>query len=97
MRLLQSHPRKPNTSSDSSSKVAIDPFNTGIWAPWSTWARRERRPVHHHVGASLCVLRRAAWDRTTPDGGLQLKHAGRLSWLLWHSAYFTMTLSTRNK
>jgi hypothetical protein len=25
------------------------------------------------------------------------KESGRLAWLLWRSAYFTMTLSVRNK
>ncbi|KZV99002.1 NDE1, mitochondrial external NADH dehydrogenase [Exidia glandulosa HHB12029] len=39
---------------------------------------------------------RAIYDRTSAKG-LYRKETGTFAWLLWRSAYFTMTLSTRNK
>lgn len=44
--------------------------------------------------------RKAIYDRPAADGthtGFMQKETGRLAWLLWRSAYFTMTLSWRNK
>uniref|UniRef100_A0A8H7XQW3 FAD/NAD(P)-binding domain-containing protein n=1 Tax=Psilocybe cubensis TaxID=181762 RepID=A0A8H7XQW3_PSICU len=43
---------------------------------------------------------KAIYDRPAADGthgGFMQKETGRLAWLLWRSAYFTMTLSWRNK
>ncbi|KAG6850786.1 hypothetical protein H0H93_008824 [Arthromyces matolae] len=40
--------------------------------------------------------RKAIYDRPGSDGFLS-KESGRLAWLLWRSAYFTMTLSVKNK
>ena len=39
----------------------------------------------------------AVFDRTKAARGPKGKETGRLAWLLWRSAYFTMTLSMRNK
>ena len=40
----------------------------------------------------------AVFDRTqASDRGPRGKETGRLAWLLWRSAYFTMTLSVKNK
>ena len=41
--------------------------------------------------------RKAIYDRSTAETGFKTKESGRLAWLLWRSAYFTMTLSVRNK
>lgn len=44
--------------------------------------------------------RKAIYDRPGPpgsEGGFMQKETGRAAWLLWRSAYFTMTLSWRNK
>ncbi|KAH8112294.1 FAD/NAD-binding domain-containing protein [Phellopilus nigrolimitatus] len=40
---------------------------------------------------------KALYDRTSVESGPKGKEAGRLAWLLWRSAYFTRTLSIRNK
>ncbi|KAH6910700.1 nad(p)h dehydrogenase b1 [Coprinopsis sp. MPI-PUGE-AT-0042] len=43
---------------------------------------------------------KAIYDRTDGNGngdGVLSKETGRVAWLLWRSAYFTMTLSWRNK
>ncbi|KAI0768184.1 FAD/NAD-P-binding domain-containing protein [Trametes elegans] len=39
----------------------------------------------------------AVFDRTKAARGPKGKETGRLAWLLWRSAYFTKTLSIRNK
>ena len=39
----------------------------------------------------------AVFDRTRAARGPRGKETGRLAWLLWRSAYFTKTLSLRNK
>lgn len=39
----------------------------------------------------------AVYDRTQVESGPKAKEAGRLAWLLWRSAYFTKTISIRNK
>ena len=39
----------------------------------------------------------AIFDRTKAARGPKGKETGRLAWLLWRSAYFTKTLSVRNK
>ncbi|KAI1792407.1 FAD/NAD(P)-binding domain-containing protein [Ganoderma leucocontextum] len=39
----------------------------------------------------------AVFDRTQAAVGPKNKETGRLAWLLWRSAYFTKTLSVRNK
>ncbi|KAI0705500.1 FAD/NAD(P)-binding domain-containing protein [Earliella scabrosa] len=39
----------------------------------------------------------AVFDRTKAARGPKGKETGRLAWLLWRSAYFTKTLSVRNK
>ena len=53
--------------------------------------------VFHNMG-SLAYLGdwQAVYDRTKTEN-LKTKEAGRLAWLLWRSAYFTRTLSIRNK
>ncbi|KAF8513562.1 NDE1, mitochondrial external NADH dehydrogenase [Hysterangium stoloniferum] len=40
---------------------------------------------------------RAIYDRSGTKSGLKTKETGRIAWLLWRSAYFSMTLSWRNK
>ena len=40
--------------------------------------------------------RKAIYDRPSAEGS-EDGITGRLAWLLWRSAYFTMTLSVRNK
>ncbi|KAK2460757.1 hypothetical protein APHAL10511_007227 [Amanita phalloides] len=40
---------------------------------------------------------KAIYDRPAPDNAFMSKEAGRVAWLLWRSAYFTKTLSMRNK
>ena len=39
----------------------------------------------------------AVFDRTQAARGPKGKETGRVAWLLWRSAYFTKTLSVRNK
>lgn len=53
--------------------------------------------VFHNAG-SLAYLGdwQAVYDRTKAEN-VKTKDAGRLAWLLWRSAYFTRTLSIRNK
>ena len=53
--------------------------------------------VFHNMG-SLAYIGdwTAVYDRTQSES-LRTKEAGRLAWLLWRSAYFTRTLSVRNK
>lgn len=41
--------------------------------------------------------RKAIYDRPGEGDGFMTKESGRVAWLLWRSAYFTMTLSWRNK
>jgi NADH dehydrogenase FAD-containing subunit len=53
-----------------------------------------------HVECHLCSLsalrRKAIYDRSGAEN-VKTKESGRLAWLLWRSAYFTQTLSLRNK
>lgn len=53
--------------------------------------------VFHNMG-SLAYLGdwQAVYDRSKTEN-MKTKEAGRLAWLLWRSAYFTQTLSIRNK
>ena len=53
--------------------------------------------VFHNMG-SLAYLGgwQAVYDRSQAET-LKTKEAGRLAWLLWRSAYFTRTVSIRNK
>lgn len=46
---------------------------------------------------ALYLTRKAIYDRSGAENGVKAKESGRLAWLLWRSAYFTMTLSVRNK
>ncbi len=41
--------------------------------------------------------RKAIYDRPAPESAFMSKEAGRVAWLFWRSAYFTKTLSVRNK
>ncbi|TFK29454.1 FAD/NAD(P)-binding domain-containing protein [Coprinopsis marcescibilis] len=59
-------------------------------------------PFEFHNQGSLAYIGnwKAIYDRPNPDGteeGFMTKETGRVAWLLWRSAYFTMTLSWRNK
>jgi len=40
---------------------------------------------------------KAIYDRSGAENGIKTKESGRVAWLLWRSAYFTMTLSWRNR
>jgi len=55
-------------------------------------------PFVFHNAGSLAYLGgwQAVYDRTKAEN-IKTKEAGRLAWLLWRSAYFTQTLSYRNK
>ncbi|KAG8216138.1 NDE1, mitochondrial external NADH dehydrogenase [Butyriboletus roseoflavus] len=57
------------------------------------------KPFEFHNQGSLAYLGdwKAIYDRSTAETGIKTKESGRLAWLLWRSAYFTMTLSVRNK
>ncbi|KAI9567719.1 NDE1, mitochondrial external NADH dehydrogenase [Boletus coccyginus] len=57
------------------------------------------KPFEFHNQGSLAYLGdwKAIYDRSTAETGIKAKESGRLAWLLWRSAYFTMTLSVRNK
>ena len=45
----------------------------------------------------LLIHRKAIYDRSSAETGIKARETGRVAWLLWRSAYFTMTLSLRNK
>lgn len=51
-----------------------------------------------HNAGSLAYLGdwKAIYDRSKTDR-VKTKETGRIAWLLWRSAYFTKTLSYRNK
>jgi len=52
----------------------------------------------HNMGSLAYVGDwKAIYDRSKVDSGPKTKNAGRLAWLLWRSAYFTRTISLRNK
>jgi NADH dehydrogenase FAD-containing subunit len=55
-------------------------------------------PFTFHNAGTLAYLGewQAIYDRTKAEN-MKTKEAGRLAWLLWRSAYFTRTLSIRNK
>ncbi|KAN0094554.1 hypothetical protein V8E55_002841 [Tylopilus felleus] len=57
------------------------------------------KPFEFHNLGSMAYLGdwKAIYDRSTAETGFKTKESGRLAWLLWRSAYFTMTLSVRNK
>lgn len=60
------------------------------------------KPFEFHNQGSLAYIGnwKAIYDRSnggTADDGFMAKETGRVAWLLWRSAYFTMTLSWRNK
>ncbi|KAH7883058.1 FAD/NAD(P)-binding domain-containing protein [Phlebopus sp. FC_14] len=57
------------------------------------------KPFEFHNQGSLAYLGdwKAIYDRSTANTGIKTKESGRVAWLLWRSAYFTMTLSIRNK
>jgi len=56
------------------------------------------KPFEFHNQGSLAYIGnwKAIYDRSDAETGLK-RETGRLAWLLWRSAYFTMTLSWRNK
>ncbi|KAI0718582.1 FAD/NAD-P-binding domain-containing protein [Cerioporus squamosus] len=56
-------------------------------------------PFEFHNAGSLAYVGDwdAIFDRTKVARGPKGKETGRLAWLLWRSAYFTKTLSVRNK
>lgn len=54
------------------------------------------RHLIYSVHDSMGRHRRAIYDRSNAES-IQTKESGRFAWLLWRSAYFTMTLSLRNK
>ncbi|KAI0357779.1 FAD/NAD-P-binding domain-containing protein [Trametes cingulata] len=56
-------------------------------------------PFKFHNAGSLAYVGdwEAIFDRTKAERGPKGKETGRLAWLLWRSAYFTKTLSVRNK
>ncbi|KAF8803351.1 FAD/NAD(P)-binding domain-containing protein [Phlegmacium glaucopus] len=59
-------------------------------------------PFEFHNQGSLAYIGnwKAIYDKSGQSGqedGFLQKETGRLAWLLWRSAYFTMTLSIRNR
>ncbi|KAL5478417.1 hypothetical protein ACEPAI_2601 [Sanghuangporus weigelae] len=56
-------------------------------------------PFRFHNRGSLAYLGdwKALYDRSKVESGPKGGETGRLAWLLWRSAYFTGTLSIRNK
>lgn len=56
-------------------------------------------PFKFHNAGSLAYVGdwNAIYDRSKAESGPKTKEAGRLAWLLWRSAYFTRTISIRNK
>ena len=61
--------------------------------------KEHSKPFEFHNMGSLAYLGDwvAVYDRTQVESGPKTKEAGRLAWLLWRSAYFTRTISIRNK
>ncbi|KAF7439955.1 hypothetical protein PC9H_000292 [Pleurotus ostreatus] len=57
------------------------------------------KPFEFHNQGSLAYIGnwKAIYDRSGTGNNVMNKETGRLAWLLWRSAYFTMTLSVRNK
>ncbi|KAF8333046.1 FAD/NAD-P-binding domain-containing protein [Cantharellus anzutake] len=51
-----------------------------------------------HFRGSLAYVGdwKAVYDRSTAESGPQTKAKGRIAWLLWRSAYFSMAMSPRN-
>ncbi|KAK9762816.1 hypothetical protein K7432_011089 [Basidiobolus ranarum] len=52
---------------------------------------------YQHIGSMAYVGGWKAIIELGPDKKNELKHAGWLSWLFWRSAYFTMSVSNKNK
>lgn len=69
--------------------------NQGSLAYIGDWFS-SRLALYHSLYSPTCI-RKAIYDRTGAEHGLKTKESGRVAWLLWRSAYFTMTLSWRNK
>ncbi|KAH9885261.1 FAD/NAD-P-binding domain-containing protein [Cubamyces lactineus] len=65
----------------------------------ATAADADARPFKFQNAGSLAYVGdwEAIFDRTKAARGPKGKETGRLAWLLWRSAYFTKTLSVRNK
>ena len=61
-------------------------------------AKLAAEPFQFHNAGSLAYVGgwQAVYDRTRAEKA-KGKEAGRFAWLLWRSAYFTMTLSVKNK
>ncbi|KAF9045570.1 NDE1, mitochondrial external NADH dehydrogenase [Panaeolus papilionaceus] len=64
--------------------------------------RESTKPFEFHNQGSLAYIGnwKAIYDRPGAEGsheGFMAKETGRLAWLLWRSAYFTTTISLRNK
>ena len=61
--------------------------------------RDDAKPFVFQNAGSLAYVGdwEAIFDRTKAARGPKGKETGRLAWLLWRSAYFTKTLSVRNK
>jgi len=61
--------------------------------------KEHEAPFEFHNQGSLAYLGdwKAIYDASNAESGIRGKETGRLAWLLWRSAYFTMTLSVRNK
>lgn len=66
---------------------------------WSGEVDAGAKPFQFQNAGSLAYVGdwNAIFDRTKAARGPKGKETGRLAWLLWRSAYFTKTLSVRNK
>ncbi|KAG6334706.1 hypothetical protein ID866_4385 [Astraeus odoratus] len=61
--------------------------------------KEHTQPFEFYNQGSLAYLGdwKAIYDRSGAESGIKAREKGRVAWLLWRSAYFTMTLSLRNK
>jgi NADH dehydrogenase FAD-containing subunit len=88
------------------NKIAKDkpypaPFsfhNRGSLAYIGNWSAILSSQLSISLLEQYALFRKAIYDRTPGEAeSFMSKETGRVAWLLWRSAYFTMTLSVRNK
>ncbi|KIY62112.1 FAD/NAD(P)-binding domain-containing protein [Cylindrobasidium torrendii FP15055 ss-10] len=81
-RLLQ---YTPSFDEKGNTKPLQDPF------------RFQNRGSLAYIGGWRAIYDRSKTSEGEPDQNPMSKESGKLAWLLWRSAYFTQTLSLRNK
>jgi NADH dehydrogenase FAD-containing subunit len=83
---------------DESSPAPFEFHNQGSLAYIGNWCVTIIITFLEDLCQFFC--RKAIYDKPGQPGqedGFLQKETGRLAWLLWRSAYFTMTLSVRNR